>query len=114
MRLSTPLAVTIFTSSLISKLFDQEGPLSPTRSSCCTHIHDGFVADDVREAVDLSEELRLRAVDVLSLPEACSHHRGANVHKNASGKNACQSLLNGGVHILELPLQVTQVALYAR
>ena len=77
------------------------------------HIHDCFVADDVREAVDLSEELRLRAVNVFSLPESCSHHRGANVHENASGKNACQSLLDGRVHLLELPLQMSQVAFYA-
>ena len=30
------------------------------------HIHDGFVADYVREAVDLPEELRLSAVYILS------------------------------------------------
>ena len=32
---------------------------------------------------------------------------------NASGKNARQSLLDGRVHLLELPLQMSQVAFNA-
>jgi hypothetical protein len=48
------------------------------------HIQNGLVADDVGKAVDLSEELRLKAVDVLSLSEAFGYHVGASVGQDAS------------------------------
>ena len=48
------------------------------------HIQNGLVADDVGEAVDLSEEMRLKAVNVLPLSEGCGYHVGASVGQDAS------------------------------
>ena len=98
------LAVSIFISLLTSKYSSKRVHYLPRIPHAARHIHDGFVADDVGEAVDLSEELRLRAVDILSLPEACGHHQGANLHRDASGKHACQCLLDVRVYFLDILL----------
>ena len=84
----------------------------PRISHTACHVHDGFVADDVGKAVNLSEELRLSEVYVFSLPEPSCHHRSADIHQDAPGQHASESFLDGGVHLLELPLQVAQVAFY--
>ena len=75
------------------------------------HVQDGLVADDVGQADDLPEELRLHAVDVFPLPEAGSDHRCTDIYQDASGQHAGEGLFEFQVNLAELPLQMAHVAL---
>ena len=70
---------------LLLSLSLQAGPLGeslndlPCVPHAAGHVHDSLVADQVRQAVDLPEELGLQAVDVLLLPQPGCHHRGTSI-----------------------------------
>ena len=73
-------------------------------------MHEGLVANDVGEVVDLSEELRLELLDVLLVPDLGGHQRCTDVDQNAAGEGAGDGVLDVDVHVLQLPAEEVEVA----
>ena len=57
----------------------------PGRSDRAGYVHECLVADDVREVVDLSEQLCLYLLYVLLMPHLGSYHWSPYVDKDAPG-----------------------------
>ena len=95
----------------------EHGPLGqrlddlPRTPDGAGHVHDGLVADEVGEGVHLPVELHLDPLHVGLLPPLGGHQRGGDVDQDAPGQDTGEGLLDGHLHVLELPAEVVEVPL---
>lgn len=74
--------------------------------SCNRQNQDCLVADNIGEAVDLSEELRIDEVNFLPLPQPGCRDLGASSNHLAARQHSCKFILDVQINFKELSPQM--------